>query len=258
MYEIDRAKFGAFVAELRREKGLTQKQLAAKLYISDKAVSKWETAQSLPDISLLAPLADLLGVTVTELLRGRRAQAGRPLELTEVEQVVNGALSLSAGERQSQTAARRRRILPFGLCAAAGIAASALASALVRPADPANEFFLVEGLCLAFGAYACFGAPERLPAYYDQNYITSYSDGIFRMNVAGLRFSNANWPYITRAMRRWLLGAAALYPCLWLAAHLLLPRAVWQSVWAVLALRLTPVLGVFAAILLAGKKYEEK
>lgn len=257
MYEIDRAKFGAFVAELRREKGLTQKQLAAKLYISDKAVSKWETAQSLPDISLLAPLADLLGVTVTELLRGQRAQAGRPLELTEVEQVVNGALSLSAGGRQSQTAARRR-ILPFGLCAAAGIAASALASAIVRPADPANEFFLVEGLCLAFGAYACFGAPERLPAYYDQNYITSYSDGIFQMNVAGLRFSNANWPHITRAMRRWLLGAAALYPCLWLAAHLLLPRAVWQSVWAVLALRLTPVLGVFAAILLAGKKYEEK
>ena len=42
MFEIDKAKFGAFVAQLRKEKGLMQKELAEKLYVSDKAVSKWE------------------------------------------------------------------------------------------------------------------------------------------------------------------------------------------------------------------------
>lgn len=257
-YEIDREKFGSFVAELRRRQGLTQKQLAEKLYISDKAVSKWETAQSLPDISLLAPLAEALGVTVTELLRGQRAGEDQRMELDEVEQVVAGALGLSAGERQSRAAARRRWIRPFVLCMAAGIGGCMLANWIVRPASPSTEFFLVEGLCLLFGAYACFGMPERLPDYYDQNVITSYSDGIFRINAAGLRFSNANWPYIVRAMRRWLLGAAAVYPCLWLAAHLLLPRTVWQNVWAELALLLPPVLGVFPAILAAGKRHEEK
>ena len=46
MYEIDKSKFGAFVAQLRKEKGYTQKELAAKLFISDKAVSKWETGVS--------------------------------------------------------------------------------------------------------------------------------------------------------------------------------------------------------------------
>ena len=51
MFEIDRQKFGAFIAELRKEKGMTQKELAEKLFISDKAVSKWETAQSIPDIT---------------------------------------------------------------------------------------------------------------------------------------------------------------------------------------------------------------
>ena len=46
MYEMDKAKFGAFVAQLRKERGVTQKELAQKLYISDKAVSKWETGGS--------------------------------------------------------------------------------------------------------------------------------------------------------------------------------------------------------------------
>ena len=46
MYELDRKKFGAFVSQLRKEKGMTQKQLADQLHISDKAVSKWETGVS--------------------------------------------------------------------------------------------------------------------------------------------------------------------------------------------------------------------
>ena len=55
MFEIDKRKFGAFVCELRKEKGYTQKELAEKLYISDKAISKWETADSIPDTALLVP-----------------------------------------------------------------------------------------------------------------------------------------------------------------------------------------------------------
>ena len=47
MHDIDKVKFGAFVAQLRKEQGLTQKDLAEKLYISNKAVSKWETGVSL-------------------------------------------------------------------------------------------------------------------------------------------------------------------------------------------------------------------
>ena len=60
MYELDKAAFGRFLAQLRREKGMTQKELAATLYVSDKAVSKWERGLSVPDISLLVPLADLM------------------------------------------------------------------------------------------------------------------------------------------------------------------------------------------------------
>lgn len=46
MYDIDKQRFGAFIASLRKERGMTQKQLAQQLFISDKAVSKWETGVS--------------------------------------------------------------------------------------------------------------------------------------------------------------------------------------------------------------------
>lgn len=74
MYELDKAVFGSFLVRLRREKGMTQKELAACLYVSDKAVSKWERGLSVPDISLLVPLAEQLNVTVSELLQGRRME----------------------------------------------------------------------------------------------------------------------------------------------------------------------------------------
>ena len=67
MKELDKEKMGLFIAQLRREKEATQKELADRLYVSDKAVSKWERGLSVPDISLLLPLAEILGVTTTEL-----------------------------------------------------------------------------------------------------------------------------------------------------------------------------------------------
>jgi transcriptional regulator with XRE-family HTH domain len=72
-----------FIHELRKEKGMTQKQLAEKLNITDKAVSKWERGLGCPDISLLSSLADILGVTVTELLNGERSDV-KPLEADSI------------------------------------------------------------------------------------------------------------------------------------------------------------------------------
>ena len=61
---------GATIKTLREKKGITQTQLADLLGVSDKAVSKWETAKGLPDVSLLEPLANALGVSVIELMSG--------------------------------------------------------------------------------------------------------------------------------------------------------------------------------------------
>ena len=72
---MDNIQFGAFIAQLRREQGLTQKELADKLNITDKAVSKWETAKGFPDVKLLEPLAQALGVSLVELMQGKRQEA---------------------------------------------------------------------------------------------------------------------------------------------------------------------------------------
>ena len=65
-------KIGNFIANLRKEKNLTQKELADKLNITDKAVSRWETGKNMPDISILEMLAKELGVTINELLLGEK------------------------------------------------------------------------------------------------------------------------------------------------------------------------------------------
>lgn len=71
MYQINNEKFGQFLAEVRKEKQMTQKDLADKLFVSDKTVSKWERGNSMPNVTLLIPIADILGITVTELLQAR-------------------------------------------------------------------------------------------------------------------------------------------------------------------------------------------
>lgn len=69
---MDQIKIGKFIADERKRKGYTQKQLSEKLEISDKTISKWERGNGFPEVSLLLPLCDELGITVNELLSGER------------------------------------------------------------------------------------------------------------------------------------------------------------------------------------------
>ena len=69
---MNQKKIGKFIAERRKTAGLTQMQLAEKLNITDRAVSKWETGKTLPDASLMLELCDILGISVNELLSGEK------------------------------------------------------------------------------------------------------------------------------------------------------------------------------------------
>ena len=71
---MDAVKTGGLIAQVRREKELTQRDLAEGLHVSVQAVSKWERGLSCPDIGLLEPLAEALDLTVTELLAGQRGE----------------------------------------------------------------------------------------------------------------------------------------------------------------------------------------
>lgn len=76
---MEKKSIGSFIAALRKASGLTQRELAEKLNVSDKAVSRWEREESLPDLSLIPAIAEIFGVTADELLRGERRKEGESL-----------------------------------------------------------------------------------------------------------------------------------------------------------------------------------
>nr|WP_303180370.1 helix-turn-helix transcriptional regulator [Lachnoclostridium phocaeense] len=104
---MDVKRTGSFIAEMRKGKNMTQAELAAKLQVTDKAVSRWERGVGYPDITLLEPLAGQLGVTVLDILRGEKTF---PDKMTgeETEQTVAETVRLAAGQRRQ---AVRRVIL---------------------------------------------------------------------------------------------------------------------------------------------------
>jgi len=69
---MDQSKIGRFIADCRREKNMTQRQLADILQISDKTISKWETGRGLPEAQFMLPLCEALGISVNELLSGEK------------------------------------------------------------------------------------------------------------------------------------------------------------------------------------------
>ena len=73
---MEPTRIGRFIAERRKALGLTQRQLAEQISVSDKAVSKWETGRGLPDVLLMPPLCAVLGITVNDLLSGERVGEG--------------------------------------------------------------------------------------------------------------------------------------------------------------------------------------
>lgn len=209
MFEMDKESFGQFLAQHRKEQGMTQKQLAERLFVSDKAVSKWERGLSLPDVSLLLPLSQLLGVSVTELLEGRQLE--EPMAPEEVETLVQKALQYPEIPPEVQRLQRRRR-----LCIYLGAAAIALTECVVLYFAFGTQMLpaglTLELLAMIFGGFFWLGMPQRLPAYYDQERIAYFAHNGMHMHLPGIYYNNRNWPHILRSLRGWSLAAMVLSP----------------------------------------------
>lgn len=88
---------GMMIAELRKEKGMTQLELAEKMGVTDKAVSKWERDLSCPDINSLPKLAEILGVTVDELMQIKKEAENPKQSPKEIVQIVLKAVPVAMG-----------------------------------------------------------------------------------------------------------------------------------------------------------------
>ena len=115
---MDAEKTGKLIRELRTEKGLTQKELASALHVSQTAVSKWESGKSLPDISLLEPVSELLDVSITDLVMGesaagRDASGGAPdgIRNGNTEAVIESIIDTSLSQRKKSIGKTIRTVL---------------------------------------------------------------------------------------------------------------------------------------------------
>ena len=114
---MDQIKTGRFIADLRKEKGMTQKELADAIGVSDKAISKWECGNGMPELSMLIPLCELLQINVNELLSGERLSHDNYSQKAE-ENIMN--LMEENGKHR-----KKRKLLDAVMLSAAALALSA-------------------------------------------------------------------------------------------------------------------------------------
>jgi len=108
---MDNIKIGEFIQRQRKEKGMTQTELAQKLTVTNKAVSKWETGKGMPDIYLIEALADTLGVSITELIKGEKTTK----EEVKAENIVKQTISLAKEEINKKDKLVKRLTISFGV-----------------------------------------------------------------------------------------------------------------------------------------------
>lgn len=229
--EVNRAAFGQFLNQLRREKGWTQKDLAERLYVSDKAVSKWERGLSLPDVALLLPLAGALGVSVTELLEGRRAVQEQRYSAAEVEALIRRALAFPVEPPERQQARVKRYLPVYLICCVLGV-----------------------GFGVVYGAYAFFWMTETLPRYYDENRIAQFAQGAMHIHIPGVYYNNRNWRYVLRAFRAWSMASMLLLPPSLAVAGQLDPHLGGKATVAAFAVY---ILSLFGCIVVPAKRHEK-
>lgn len=224
---LDAATLGAFVARVRTARGLTQRQLAERLYVSDKTVSKWERGLSLPSVPLLMPLAGALDLSISELMACEEAPHEERLGRAEADRLIAASLDLSGAtltgrQRALRCAAFAATVAVWGVLTVAAAHLRNLDTLLSGFSDPAVAGGLLMLVALAWFSFFCH---ETLPGYYDENRISFVTQGPFRMNLGCLmRVHNGNWPAICRAARWSAAAAAVLLPTLELALGDVLPN----------------------------------
>ena len=112
---MDAHTFGAFVARCRKEKGMTQAELAAKIQVTDKAVSRWERGIGFPDIHTIEPLADALGISVLELMKSEKL-TDREIGCQDADEAVVSTLEMAKLQQKQE---RKTIFSILGIVAAA-------------------------------------------------------------------------------------------------------------------------------------------
>ncbi len=187
---MDQVRIGKFIAEKRREQGLTQMRLAEALGITDRAVSKWETGKSLPDASIMLELCRLLKISVNDLLNGEVVSVEKYNETME-----KNLLEIVKQKEEKDRQLLKTEIVLFVVTTMFLLAMIAVGTVLMKLGQPKWIFFLLFGvgfvqflICVMFatrieqtaGYYACAECGHR--------YVPTFSAVMFAMHVNRTRY----------------------------------------------------------------------
>lgn len=175
---MERRTIGGFIAVLRKANGMTQRELAEKLHVSDKAVSRWERDESAPDLTLIPVLAEIFGVTSDELLRGEKASSNKTEEVvvTKTKKQLDRLLEANA------TKLKIRSIIASGIASAGLIAAMICNSALLRSSlgfFVGCIFYLCAAIseaCFAVAAFSAIKADD-----FDEERISEHKQKLWKI-----------------------------------------------------------------------------
>lgn len=182
---MDQTKTGRFISEKRKEHGFTQLQLAEKLGVSDRAVSKWETGKSLPDASIMLQLCGLLGITVNDLLEG---------EVVSVNFSETAEKNLLEMVKQKEAADRRLLSCEImtGILSVLFLLVTVTAAALV-PRVWLRILFITAGFAVFTAGCLCALRIEQTAGYYEcgkcgHRYVPSYRSVVMAMHTGRTRY----------------------------------------------------------------------
>lgn len=264
MGEFDREAVGKLIAARRKEKEMTQKDLAISLFVSDKAVSKWERGLSMPDVALLLPLADMLDLSVTELLEGKKIEWSNEEDSQRAVEIVKKAVNIGAAKIDDDLEKKRLGRIIFALSILCAVLET-IGMVVLGQNKGGTSVWLgaicvsnFELLSLLLGTYGFFFMKDSLPAKYDQEKKRFFIDEGFmglRIETGGIRFHNGNWPYIARTVRGFCVLSLLITPLVGYIVILADIKGVGMLVVMMASLFIF-LTGLFLPICMVGKKYE--
>lgn len=184
---MDQIKIGKFISERRKAAGLTQMQLAERLNITDRAVSKWETGKSLPDSSIMLALCDVLKITVNDLLSGEVVTMDHYNKELE-----NNLLEVVKEKERADRSLLSLEIVVGVLCVAVMLALAMVAS-LVMMEEWLRILLILIGLTPLLVATPFMLRIEQTAGYYEcracgHRYVPKYNSVFMAMHMGRTRY----------------------------------------------------------------------
>ena len=224
--EINKERFGKLIAECRKRKGYTQQELAERLLVSNKAVSKWETGNSLPDISLLLPISEVLEIKISELLQAEEFEQMADFQDGQMELLIKKAASFKEDSPEMKHRKKRTCILVFCMSITFLILEILIFRFLhIKFFGLPVIYVFLTFLSMAFGVNVWLVLDDELPKYYNDHTSLSGPPG-FRKEPMGVRVTRKNYPKLIKTVRIWSVVTMLCMPILGCLENCYLPESM--------------------------------